>query len=120
MVDNSSSNKRSMEEDIEVTPAKRVRVNETLPLTINSANTHLAPGTVPTNSHVSDAVAASQHAATLIELDNAEAQIRELNQALERLQFDCEAQRAQMVQAQKERNEAAQRERRDSALPTPI
>lgn len=115
MVGNSSSNKRSLEEDIEATLAKRVRVDESLPLTINPADMHLAPGTIPTNSHVSDSVAASQHAATLIELNNAQAQIRELNQAMERLQFNCEEQRAQMVQAQKERNEAVQREERLSA-----
>ncbi|KAI4765871.1 hypothetical protein E4T52_14062 [Aureobasidium sp. EXF-3400] len=117
MVDNSSSNKRSLEQDNdnEVTLAKRLRVDESLPLTINAADMHLAPGTIPTNSHVSDSVAASQHAATLIELNNARVQIRELNQAMERLQFNCEEQRAQMVKAQKERNEAVQREERLSA-----
>ena len=117
MVDNSSSNKRSLEQDNdnEVILAKRLRVDESLPLTINPADMHLAPGTIPTNSHVSDSVAASQHAATLIELNSAQAQIRELNQAMERLQFSCEEQRAQMVQAQKERNEAVQREERLNA-----
>lgn len=117
MVDNSGSNKRSLEEeDHEVTLAKRARIVEQppLPLTINPADMHLAPSTIPTNSHVSDSVsvAASQHAAALLELNNAQAELREHVQALETLQYNSEEQRAQMVQAQKERNEAIQREER--------
>lgn len=114
MVDNSGSNKRSLEEDDEATLTKRARTDEQLPLTINPADMHLAPGTMPTNSHVSDSVsvAASQHAATLLELSNAQAELREHVQALEALQYNSEEQRAQMVQAQKERNEAVKREER--------
>lgn len=115
MVDNSGSNKRSLdEEDDEVTLAKRARIDDPLPLTINPADMHLAPGTMPTNSHVSDSVsvAASQHAATLLELSNAQAELREHVKAMEALQYNCEEQRAQMVQAQKERNEAIHREER--------
>lgn len=112
MVDNSGSNKRSLDEDNGLALAKRARIDDSLPLTINPADMHLAPGTIPTNSHVSDSVAPSQHAATLLQLNNAQAELRELTQAMEALQYNCEEQRAQMVQAQKERNEAVQREER--------
>jgi hypothetical protein len=110
MVD-SGSNKRPLQDDSEVsTLAKRARVDEPLPLTINPADMHLAPGTIPTNSHVSDSVAASQHAITLQELNRAQAQVREHIQAMEALQYSREEQRGEMIQAQKERNEALQRE----------
>jgi hypothetical protein len=110
MVD-SGSNKRPLQDDNEVsTLAKRARVDEPLPLTINPADMHLAPGTAPTNSHISDSVAASQHAITLQELNRAQAQVREHVQAMEAQQYSCEEQRTEMVQAQKERNEALQRE----------
>ncbi|CAD0100343.1 unnamed protein product [Aureobasidium mustum] len=113
MIDrNGDSNKRHLDND-EAPSAKRVRVEESLPLTINPADMHLTPGTLPvSNSHVSDSVTASQHATTLQDLHRAQAQIRELNQAMETLQYDSEEQRAQMVQAQKERNEALKREER--------
>lgn len=111
-MDNSGSNKHSLQDDHELISTKRARVDEPLPLTINPADMHLAPGTMLTNSHVSDSVAASQHAITLQELNNAQAQIRELFQAMETLQYSCEEQRAEMVKAQKERNDALQREER--------
>ncbi|KAG9646693.1 hypothetical protein KCU64_g10428, partial [Aureobasidium melanogenum] len=113
MVDNNgTSNKRHLDND-EVPLAKRVRVDESLPLTINPADMHITPGTLPmSNSHVSDSVAASQHAATLQELHRAQAQLRELTKNMETLQYDHEEQRALMVQAQKERNDALQREER--------
>ncbi|KAG9894144.1 hypothetical protein KCU94_g12358, partial [Aureobasidium melanogenum] len=87
MVDNNStSNKRHLDND-EVPLAKRVRVDESLPLTINPADMHITPGTLPmSNSHVSDSVAASQHAATLQELHRAQAQLRELTKNMETLQ----------------------------------
>lgn len=109
---NGTSNKRTL--DIEQAPsAKRVRVDESLPLTMNPADMHITPGTLPlSNSHVSDSVAASQHAATLQELQRVQAQLRELTQAMETLQYNHEEQRAQMVQAQKERNDALEREER--------
>ncbi|CAD0112115.1 unnamed protein product [Aureobasidium uvarum] len=110
-----SSNKRQLNHD-EVPSAKRVRVDESLPMTINPADIHITPGTLPvSNSHVSDSVTASQHAAhvaTLQQLNRAQAEVREHVQAMERLQYNSEEQRAQMVQAQKERNEALQREER--------
>ncbi|KAH0190908.1 hypothetical protein KCU99_g3251, partial [Aureobasidium melanogenum] len=106
------SNKRHLDND-EVPLAKRVRVDESLPLTINPADMHITPGTLPiSNSHVSDSVAASQHAATLQELHRAQAQLRELTKNMETLQYDHEEQRALMVKAQKERNDALQREER--------
>ncbi|KAK6004648.1 hypothetical protein QM012_008510 [Aureobasidium pullulans] len=112
---NGASNKRQLDNN-DAPSAKRVRVDESLPLTINPADMHIAPGALPlSNSHVSDSVAASQHAATLQELHRAQAQVRELTQALETLQYDHEEQRAQMVQAQKERNEALEREEKLSS-----
>ncbi|KAH0366431.1 hypothetical protein KCU65_g5390, partial [Aureobasidium melanogenum] len=113
MVNNNGlSNKRQLDND-EAPLAKRVRVDESLPLTINPADMHITPGALPmSNSHVSDSVAASQHAATLQELHQAQAQLRELTKAMETLQYDHEEQRAEMVKAQKERNDALQREER--------
>jgi uncharacterized coiled-coil protein SlyX len=119
-MDNSGSNKRSLQDDHELISTKRARIEESLPLTINPADMHLTPGTMLTNSHVSDSVAASQHAITLQELNNAQAQIRELFQAMETLQFNCEEQRAEMVKAQKERNDALQREERLSTTNTDL
>lgn len=109
---NGTSNKRHLDND-QAPSAKRVRVDESLPLTMNPADMHITPGTLPlSNSHISDSVAASQHAATLQELQRAQAQLRELTQAMETLQYNHEEQRAQMVQAQKERNDALEREER--------
>ncbi|KAH0335695.1 hypothetical protein KCU81_g8909, partial [Aureobasidium melanogenum] len=109
---NGMSNKRQLDND-EAPLAKRVRVDKSLPLTINPADMHITPGTLPmSNSHVSDSVAASQHAATLQELHQAQAQLRELTKSMETLQYNHEEQRAEMVKAQKERNDALQREER--------
>ncbi|KAG9648316.1 hypothetical protein KCU64_g9834, partial [Aureobasidium melanogenum] len=113
MVDNNNTSHKRHLDNVEVPLAKRVRVDESLPLTINPADMHITLGTLPvSNSHVSDSVAASQHAATLQELHRAQAQLRELTKNMETLQYDHEEQRALMVKAQKERNDALQREER--------
>ncbi|KAI5247403.1 hypothetical protein E4T42_06026 [Aureobasidium subglaciale] len=101
---NGDSNKRQLDVP-EVPLAKKARVEESLPLTINPNDMHLPSGEIP-HSHISDSVPASQHASTLQELNRARQQVSDWAQDMEKQQFNCEEQRAQMVQAQKERNEA--------------
>ncbi|KAI5270734.1 hypothetical protein E4T47_05857 [Aureobasidium subglaciale] len=101
---NGDSNKRQLDAP-EVPLAKKARVEESLPLTINPNDMHLPSGDIP-HSHISDSVPASQHTSTLQELNRARQQVSDWAQDMEKQQFNCEEQRAQMVQAQKERNEA--------------
>ncbi|THX08788.1 hypothetical protein D6D17_04174 [Aureobasidium pullulans] len=113
MIANSGPNgnrKRPLDE-YELPIAKKVHVEEPLPMTINPADMHLPSGTMPiSHSHVSDSVAASSHALIQQQLNTAQRQVREYEQAMERLQFNSEEQRASMVQAQLERNSALERE----------
>ncbi|THY84779.1 hypothetical protein D6C93_08431 [Aureobasidium pullulans] len=99
MIANSGPNgnrKRPLDE-YELPIAKKVHVEEPLPMTINPADMHLPSGTMPiSHSHVSDSVAASSHALIQQQLNTAQRQVREYEQAMERLQFNSEEQRASM------------------------
>ncbi|THY28175.1 hypothetical protein D6D01_03967 [Aureobasidium pullulans] len=106
-----NGNRKRPLDEYELPIAKKVHVEEPLPMTINPADMHLPSGTMPiSHSHVSDSVAASSHALIFQQLNTAQRQVREYEQAMERLQFNSEEQRASMVQAQLERNSALERE----------
>lgn len=118
--------------DVDLPVAKKARV-EPFPLTINPSEMHLPQSDMDSMhlshapSHVTDSIAASQHATAIQALKDefarkereseaavhsAQIQVQQHAKSMESLQFEFEEQRAKLIKVEAERNQAVQREMR--------